>query len=143
MQPYASVSGRCLSRPDALHVIPFGRPLQAIAGRRFVRCFAKGGQPGDKKKLNVTDKLRLGNTPPTLDVLKAPRPTDAPSAIDDAPSTSGLGLGGGVASPRTLVQSNAVQVAWRRLMKELSSLPRAIAIMALIAVLSGLGTFIP
>ncbi|KAG2443724.1 hypothetical protein HXX76_002070 [Chlamydomonas incerta] len=124
-------------------MISFGRPVQAIAGRRFVRCLAKGGQPGDKKKLNVTDKLRLGNAPPTLDVLKAPQPTDAPSVADDAPSTSGLGLNGGAASAGTLLQSNALQVAWRRLTKELSSLPRAIAIMALIAVLSGLGTFIP
>ncbi|KAG2438976.1 hypothetical protein HYH02_010768 [Chlamydomonas schloesseri] len=143
MRSFASTSSRCLSRPDALQLLQFGRPLQAIAGRRFVRCLAKGGQSGDKKKLNVTEKLRLGNAPPTLDVLKAPKPTDAPSPTDDAPSTSGLGLPGGTASAGTLVQSNALQVAWRRLLKELSSLPRAIAIMALIAVLSGLGTFIP
>lgn len=36
-----------------------------------------------------------------------------------------------------------MRVAWRRLLRELSSLPRAIAIMATIATLSGLGTIIP
>ncbi|KAG2500667.1 hypothetical protein HYH03_001433 [Edaphochlamys debaryana] len=41
------------------------------------------------------------------------------------------------------LENNAVKVAWRKLLKELSSLPRAIAFMALIAGLSGLGTFIP
>ncbi len=91
----------------------------------------------------MTDKLRLGNAPAALDVLKAPQPTDAPSPADDAPSTSGLGLPASAASTVTLAQSNVLQVAWRRLLKELSSLPRAIAIMALIATLSGLGTFIP
>lgn len=38
---------------------------------------------------------------------------------------------------------NSMQVAWRRLLKEFSSLPRAIAIMFAIAGLSGLGTIIP
>jgi cytochrome c biogenesis protein len=39
--------------------------------------------------------------------------------------------------------SNFAKVAWRRLLRELSSLPRAISIMATIAILSGLGTIIP
>ena len=56
------------------------------------------------------------------------------------PSGRGTVSSGGLLE---LLQSNPMQVAWRRLLKELSSLPRAIGIMVLVTVLSGVGTFIP
>lgn len=47
------------------------------------------------------------------------------------------------AASASVPQSNWVKVGWRKLLKELSSLPRAIAIMFAITGLSGLGTIIP
>lgn len=41
------------------------------------------------------------------------------------------------------MDTQPLKILWRKLLKELASLPRAIAIMALITVLSGLGTVIP
>ncbi|GFR47507.1 hypothetical protein Agub_g9236 [Astrephomene gubernaculifera] len=109
--------------------------------RRLVRCLAKGKQTG-KKKLTLTEKLRSNNAAPHLDMFEAPKPQSDDSG---EPSTSGSGLPdrGLVAAVGSARNSNIVKVTWRRLLKELSSLPRAIAIMALIAGLSGLGTIIP
>lgn len=38
---------------------------------------------------------------------------------------------------------NYARIAWKRILRELSSLPRAITLMALIVALSAIGTFIP
>ncbi|EFJ49656.1 hypothetical protein VOLCADRAFT_41429, partial [Volvox carteri f. nagariensis] len=112
-------------------------PMLARLGQRGVRCFAKGGQGGNKKKPTITEKLKSGNAAPSLDVFQAPKPRDDPGE----PSTSGSGPAS--ASIAAALEPNLLQVAWRRLLRELSSLPRAIAVMGLIAGLSGLGTFIP
>eukprot|EP00878_Enallax_costatus_P030092 GHUV01032723.1.p1 GENE.GHUV01032723.1~~GHUV01032723.1.p1 ORF type:complete len:101 (-),score=3.78 GHUV01032723.1:86-388(-) len=40
-------------------------------------------------------------------------------------------------------QQNIAKLAWRKLVRELSSLPRAIGIMAVVTGLSALGTIIP
>ncbi|KXZ49277.1 hypothetical protein GPECTOR_22g871 [Gonium pectorale] len=101
-----------------------------------------GAKSGDKKKPTVTDKLKLGNAAPNVEVFQAPKP----GRDNDEPSTSGSGNASSPGLAAVLsrqLETTPVQIAWRRLLKELSSLPRAIAIMGLIAVLSGLGTFIP
>lgn len=73
------------------------------------------------------------------DVSVAPPPAaDAPRADSGAAATSS---GGGGSSGGD--EGGAARAAWRRLLRELSSLPRAIAIMASIAALSGIGTVIP
>lgn len=46
-------------------------------------------------------------------------------------------------SPEPPAGAGPLRIAWRRVLKELSSLPRAIGLMAAIAVLSGLGTVVP
>ncbi|GLI62081.1 hypothetical protein VaNZ11_004641 [Volvox africanus] len=121
-----------LSRPGLF-------PALVRRGRCGFICSAKGAHGGNKKKLTVTEKLKFGNAAPSLDILQAPKPRDD----EGEPSTSGSGPESTSRAAAYVMESNVLQVAWRRVLRELSSLPRAIAIMALIAVLSGLGTFIP
>lgn len=53
------------------------------------------------------------------------------------------GAGGGGAVAAAPATEDVLRVLYRRLLRELSSLPRAIGLMALLTVLSGLGTIIP
>ncbi|KAI8464282.1 MAG: c-type cytochrome synthesis 1 [Monoraphidium minutum] len=100
-----------------------------IHGRHPVIVAAAGGKPRDPG-LVATSAPDVGGAPP---------PEPEPLRVDSgrAASSSGGGGGSGEAGPSPL------KLAWRKLLRELSSLPRAIALMAAIAALSGLGTVVP
>jgi len=91
-----------------------------------------GGKPTDRRGLTVAQAPDISLTP-----AAEPEPLRVNSGAEA--STSGGGGSGGRGSEG----GNPLRVAWRRLLRELSSLPRAIALMAAIATLSGLGTIIP
>ncbi len=55
----------------------------------------------------------------------------------------GAGQGAGAAAMVAVDPNMGLKVLWRRVLKEVASLPRAIAIMAIITGLSGLGTIVP
>ena len=78
----------------------------------------------------------------------APQLSDAPSRSNDDSPPLRVALppqesGAAAAMALTADSASPLNIAWRRVLRELSSLPRAIAIMATIAGLSGLGTIIP
>lgn len=111
-----------------------------VADEVRMLCCLPGGKAGSGG--TATDKLKKGIVPSQLGVFQAPKPSDA----DDAPSTLSPTVGllsGASATMAKPVAVSPLKLAWRRVLKELSSLPRAIGLMALVAVLSGLGTFIP
>ena len=71
--------------------------------------------------------------------------TAAASSLPGGRSSSGGsgGGGGGGGGTESGGLPLGLKIAWRRLLKEVASLPLAIALMATIAGLSGLGTLIP
>lgn len=104
------------------------------SSRNVIAGASKGG-PGPKQS-NAKAPSRVVDAPP-LDGSRATTPnppplTDAPSRSASTPSSSSEG------------QSNLdLKILWRRVLIDLSSLPRAIALMAATFGFSALGTFIP
>ena len=83
---------------------------------------------------------------PGVSLTPAPEPEALRVDSGAAASSSGGGGGGGSGGDGSEQQqggASPLRIAWRRVLRELSSLPRAIGLMALIAALSGLGTIVP
>jgi hypothetical protein len=137
-QTYFRPQIRCGSRPT---LSPRPRAQQATAN---TTPLSLGNKKPDRRGLIATQAPGVSD---------APVPEPEPLRVDSgsAASTSGSSFsrdGPGADDdpqkpPQQQQGSNGLTVAWRRLLRELSSLPRAIAIMAAIATLSGLGTIIP
>ncbi|GBF94854.1 hypothetical protein Rsub_08026 [Raphidocelis subcapitata] len=119
-------AGRALCAPRA----PAGRGSRLVAA-------AGGRQSPESRGLKVAQAPGVG---------LGPSPEPEPLRVDSgsaASSSGGGGGGGGGGGQQQQGGASPLRVAWRRLLRELSSLPRAIALMASIATLSGLGTIIP
>mmetsp|Transcript_7898 Transcript_7898/g.16927 ORF Transcript_7898/g.16927 Transcript_7898/m.16927 type:complete len:578 (-) Transcript_7898:1713-3446(-) len=109
--------------------------LQGHTTRRVsILCAAKGG-----KKVPIGDRLRSSGQSGNLAPAPPPSTSAPPPVAADIPA----GPSAGTSAVQLTNPNQPLQLAWRRLLKELSSLPRAIAIMFMIAGLSGLGTVIP
>jgi len=97
-----------------------------------------------KKKKQAQQQLTTSKAPDISAAPEAEKATAAPPLADQQQSApipaAAVGAGAGAAAPR---QSNWTNIIWKRAIRELSSLPRAIGIMAVITGLSALGTVIP
>lgn len=98
------------------------------------------GVAGKKNKGSKAQDIKPA-VPPSLQAQDAPKIADG---IEPEQVVYKVAAQNGAASSALKAEDNPIwQIWWKRLLKELSSLPRAIAFMAIIAGLSGLGTIIP
>lgn len=137
-----------------------GRWIQQSDARKSVPCAAKGGK-NRKEPMPFADAPKESKVAPSLTDSPDLLPLVTSSVSHAAPSSTASqppkpqpqawrmedGDEGTTASTSSSGPPSSgasfLNVAWRRVLRELSSLPRAIALMALIAGLSGLGTIIP
>ncbi|KAF8066257.1 CCS1 [Scenedesmus sp. PABB004] len=116
---------------------PLARPLaRPCAARRAIVVGASGKQRRQPLSVQPAPDVSSSSAPPPAPQPAAPPPLAA--RPPEQPGAAPAGPGAAAAAPPGLVR-----LAWRRLVRELSSLPRAIAIMAAITALSALGTVIP
>lgn len=109
--------------------------------QRFIAaaCVCLAGNKSSKPS-SATTQLKAGSLP-GLNNLAAPKVSGEPQTASDA-SKPQAGASGAAAASKEM-DSLPLQILWRKVVKQLSSLPLAIGTMALITLLSGLGTVIP
>lgn len=124
---------RWQSEPQHAHACPLTYPPPD----RAMGATSAGGKPSQRDfSSSAAPEVSPTNAPST----SGQEQQQAPPAYRVSPQ-----LQASISSSSAIAAAppSALRKAWRRLLKELSDLPRAIGIMATIAGLSGLGTVIP